>query len=210
MHNLLYLRFGNRVRLGPWINGPGWRPAGASRDNPHPFEPYDGDLQSQDNVRASKWRTWEAYFDKMSRHIPRAVHKPGVKDPKPYIGVIAVHQSEDLNGDIIGELNNEASGIVSAGNKPCGETDNDKEDDDTVSTISKYSNDQILHMLSTKQSDQGDTASNIQDAISNIQGTTSNIPYASSNDQDVGNPPEEELIGSGPGGRKWGKYLFHY
>lgn len=87
MRCITYLREGGRVQLGPWESAPGWRPEGAP-DNPPPFEPYEGEnLLSQDRTRATKWRAWERYYDKMSSHIPRAVTKPGKPDDKPYIDV---------------------------------------------------------------------------------------------------------------------------
>lgn len=125
MHCVTYIRGGTRVRLGPWINGPGWRPAGATRTDPAPFEPHPGELKSQDEVRASKWRAWERYYDKMSSHIPRAVTRTGVGDPRPYTGVDVSTVLSETGEEA--DDGNEASGVIPAGTEP--DSDSGEEED---------------------------------------------------------------------------------
>lgn len=101
MKSITYLRYGQRVQLGPWTFAPGWRPRNAPKEAPS-YAPYEGeDLQSQNDVRAAQWRKWESFYHKMSSHIPRAVVRPGVKPKRHYVnrgGQMDVDTSEEEYG----------------------------------------------------------------------------------------------------------------
>lgn len=67
--------------LGPWVNGPGWRPRDAPIDVDR-FIECDDDLVSQDERREALFAQFDAYATKMGRHIPRVVHH-GKVTPEP-------------------------------------------------------------------------------------------------------------------------------
>lgn len=143
MRCITYLRDKQRVQLGPWVNGPGWRSEGAP-DNPPPFEPYEGDiLVSQDRRRAGKWREWERFYNKMSSHIPRAVTKPGKPDKKPYSDLEELDFVEEEEGVCEDEDLNEGDDFdeedIVEEDEDDGEEVNEEEDDmDVVPGTDEY------------------------------------------------------------------------
>lgn len=90
MHAISFEKRDRRLALGPWIDGPGWRREGASRDVPQ-FVEIEDDQVNQNDRRRAMLKNWDAFATRMGRHIPRAVHFKKVT-PAP-------EQEEDMDMD---------------------------------------------------------------------------------------------------------------
>jgi hypothetical protein len=64
---------GGRQSLGPWVNGPGYRPAAAETDDNMANTGDCSDLIPQESRRSAIKRRCRLYYNNLASHIPHAV-----------------------------------------------------------------------------------------------------------------------------------------
>ena len=94
---------GQRVKIGPWSLGPGYRPQQTSDHPAQSILPTDYKLIDQENIRVPMRLKWEKYYWHAAGHIPYAVCKangaPPLDTDSVNEGPTCASQTDNGDGD---------------------------------------------------------------------------------------------------------------
>lgn len=74
-------RGGERVKIGPWLLGPGHRPQGPPDQSTNSNSRTDYKFVNQEEIRVAMQAKWEKYYRHAAGHIPYAVCKANGAPP---------------------------------------------------------------------------------------------------------------------------------